>query len=102
MDTRKLTRRRFVGRAGAAVAAPYVIAATALGADGRPPASARIVMGAIGIGGRCIGQQVMHNFLAESEVQMVAVCDVQRPRREVGQALVNETYGNKDCAAYSD
>jgi predicted dehydrogenase len=59
-------------------------------------------MGAIGMGGRCIGQQVLHNFLAEPEVQMVAVCDVQKPRREAGQAVVNGHYGDRDCAAYRD
>ena len=59
-------------------------------------------MGAIGMGGRCIGQQVLHNFLAEPEVQMVAVCDVQSQRREAGQAVVNGHYGNQDCAAYRD
>ena len=48
-------------------------------------------MGAIGLGGRCLGQQVLQNFLAEPEVQMVAVCDVQSQRREAGQAVVNDT-----------
>ncbi len=102
MTGHKLTRRRFLGGACAAVAAPYVVASTALGAGGRPPASERILMGAIGMGGRCLGQGVMQNFLAEPEVQMVAVCDVQRERREAGQAVVNGTYNNRDCAAYRD
>jgi predicted dehydrogenase len=44
----------------------------------------------------------MQNFLAESDVQMVAVCDVQRGRREAGQAVVNAAYGNRDCVAYRD
>ena len=102
MTSRKMTRRRFLGRAGAAIAAPYTITSAALGAEGRPPASERIVMGAIGLGGRCLGQQVLHNFLAESEVQMVAVCDVQRTRRAAGQSLVNDTYRHPGCAAYRD
>jgi len=102
VTSRKMTRRRFVGGAGAAIAAPHVIAATALGAQGRPAASGRIVMGAIGMGGRAIGQQVLHNFLAEPEVQMVAVCDVQSQRRAVGQAVVNDAYANRDCTAYRD
>ncbi|OHB85950.1 MAG: hypothetical protein A2V98_03835 [Planctomycetes bacterium RBG_16_64_12] len=102
MTNRKLSRRRFLGGAGASVAVPYAITSAALGGESRPPASQRIVMGSIGIGGRSIGQQVMHNFLAEPEVQMVAVCDVQSDRRETGQAVVNGAYGNKDCAAYRD
>lgn len=101
MDS-KITRRCFLERAGTAVAVPYAITSRALGGPGRPPASERIVMGAIGIGGRCIGQRVMQNFLAEPEVQMVAVCDVQSKRREAGQAVVNDAYHNGDCAAYRD
>jgi hypothetical protein len=46
----KTTRRRFLKTASVAVAAPYVITSTALGSDGIPPASDRIVMGGIGIG----------------------------------------------------
>ena len=102
MTGRKLTRRSFLGGTGAAIVAPWVIPATALGGQDRPAASERIVMGAIGMGGRAIGQQVLQNFLAEQEVQMVAVCDVQRQRREAGQTIVNDTYGNRDCAAYRD
>ena len=96
------TRREFLKTTDAAVAAPYVLTSAALGAAGRPPASERIVMGAIGLGGRCLGQQVLQNFLAEPEVQMVAVCDVQSQRRAVGQAVVNDTYGNRNCATYRD
>jgi predicted dehydrogenase len=102
VTSRKMTRRRFLSGASAAIAAPYVMPATALGADDRPPPGERIVMGAIGLGGRCLGQQVLHNFLAEPEVQMVAVCDVQSQRREAGQAVVNGHYGNQDCATYRD
>jgi predicted dehydrogenase len=97
-----MSRRQFLGRASAALAMPSVVRATAVGAEGRPPPSERIVMGAIGMGGRCLGQQVLHNFLAEPEVQMVAVCDVQSQRREAGQAIVNAHYGTQDCAAYRD
>ena len=102
MTNRKISRRRFLGSASGAIAVPYAITSTAFGGQRRPPASQRIVMGSIGLGGRCLGQRVMHNFLAEPDVQMVAVCDVQSQRREAGQAVVNDTYGNKDCAAYRD
>ncbi len=49
------SRRQFLKTAGLAVAAPYVITSTALGAEGRPPASERIVMGTIGTGGQGTG-----------------------------------------------
>lgn len=97
-----ITRRRFLGGSALAIASPYASTSTALGGQRRPPVGERIVMGAIGIGGRCIGQRVMHNFLAEPDVQMVAVCDVQSTRRETGRAVVNRAYGNSDCAAFRD
>ena len=57
-------------------------------------------MGSIGLGGR--GMHVMESFLANRDVQMIAVCDVQNKRRAAGQVAVNQKYGNTDCAAYRD
>jgi hypothetical protein len=34
----------------------------------------------------------------EADVQIVAVCDVRRERRDLGKAVVDEKYGNRDCA----
>ena len=68
-------RRQFLKRSAAAIAAaPYVVPATVLGAEGRPAASDRIVMGAIGLGGQ--GTRDMEAFLGMGDVQMVALCDV--------------------------
>ena len=94
------TRRRFLGGTVAAFAGPYVIPSAALGTRTQPPASRRVVMGAIGLGPR--GRTVMGSFLANRNVQMVAVCDVQKQRREAGQVAVNQKYGNTDCSAYRD
>ncbi len=100
----RLNRRRFLGwaasGAGGLLAAPYVITSTALGAEGRAPASERIVMGAIGLGGR--GRYVMGAFMRNKDVQMVAVCDVQGNRRKGAKATVDKTNRNKDCKAYID
>ena len=74
------TRRQFLVGSCAAVAAPYVITSTALGADGRPPASERIVMGGIGIGNMGRGDQGA--FLGRGDVQYVAVCDVRKGVRD--------------------
>lgn len=100
MISQTITRRGFVKRAAAALAAPYVITSAALGGEGRPAASERIVMGTIGLGGR--GRDDMQALLANPDVQMVAVCDVQRAKREAGKAAVDSKYGNQDCAAYLD
>ncbi len=98
------TRRQFLKGAAAAAggiaAAPYAITSTALGAGGRPPASERIVMGAIGIGGR--GRYVMGAHMWNDDVQVVAVCDCQGPRRRAARAAVNAKYGHRDCQAYVD
>ena len=94
------TRREFLKTASAAIAAPYVITTTALGADGRPAASERIVMAGIGIGNMGSGDQT--NFLGRGDVQYVAVCDVRKAIRESARANVNKHYGNSDCKTYND
>src|SRR6516162_8287025 len=67
-------RRDFLKVAAGAVAVPYLIPASALGADGRPAPSNRIVMGGIGIGNQGGGDQGA--FVGRDDVQYVAGCDV--------------------------
>jgi len=98
-----LTRRQFLTRgvmAAGAVALPYYVPASALGRDGAVAPSNRIVMGGIGIGGR--GSYDLSCLLAERDVQLVAVCDVAKSRREAAKNMVDGKYGSKDCAAYID
>lgn len=97
---RSCSRREFLSRAAALVAAPYVITSTALGGEGRPPAGNRITMGLIGVGGR--GGALLQNFMALSDAQLVGVCDVKRPNRESAQRAINSHYANQDCAAFID
>ena len=75
-----LSRRRFLGGAGALVAAPYVITSGALGGEGQPPASERITMAGIGMGGRGSGD--LRAFMSHPDVQVLAVCDVYKSRQE--------------------
>ncbi len=99
----KLTRRKFLARGAmtaGAVAAPFFVPASSLGRDGSVAPSDRIVMGAIGLGGR--GSSDVGWMLGESDVRFAAVCDVRRGNREGAQNVVNRKYGNKDCAAYQD
>jgi hypothetical protein len=86
--------------AGAACAFPYVVPASALGRDGTVAPSNRLVMGAIGVGGR--GHHDLKWLVGEADVQIVAVCDVRRERRDLGKAVVDEKYGNRDCATFRD
>ncbi len=101
-NTKTLTRRRFLSRSviAAGAALPYYVPSPALGRGGAVAPSERIVMGGIGIGGR--GSHDLGWMLNESDVQWVAVCDVQKPRRLAAKNTVDAKYGNKDCAAYGD
>ena len=99
----RLTRRQFCGKAvkaGALLAAPMIVPASVLGRGGAVPPSERIVLGAIGIGGR--GSYVLGCFLEEDDVQFVAICDVKAARRAEVKQRADAKYGNKDCAMYRD
>jgi len=97
-------RRQFLkgamAAAGGAVAFPYVVPASALGRDGTVAPSNRLVMGAIGVGGR--GSSDLSWMMGEEDVQFVAVCDVQKPLRDRAKAAVDQRYGNTDCATFRD
>ena len=93
-------RREFLKAAAAAAACPYLIRASALGGEGRAPASERIVMGGIGLGS--MGRGDLGTFLGRGDVQYVAVCDVRQDVRESQKRRVDERYGNSDCTAYND
>jgi len=100
MKHTRRSRRQFLKATGLAIAAPYVVPSSALGVQGRPPASERITMGTIGVGGRGTGD--MGGFMGFPEVQMLAVCDPAPDHCERAKNLVNQRYGNQDCAAYHD
>jgi predicted dehydrogenase len=44
----------------------------------------------------------MKAFLGEGDTQVIAVCDVDRNHLNDARDIVNERYGNTDCAVYSD
>ncbi len=102
--SKRISRRDFIRKTGAAslgaAAFPYIIPSRALGADGAVAPSNRIVMGAIGTGGQGTGN--MRAFLGNNDVQMVAVCDVDRGHRDQAKKIVDQKYGNGDCSSYSD
>jgi len=84
----------------AAAGAPWLVPGAVLGADGGTPANERIVMGAIGVGGRGSGN--MRGLLGFSEVQMAAVCDPVPDHCERARVTVNSHYKSEDCTAHSD
>lgn len=73
-----ITRKDFLKQSSAAAGAlalPWIVPASALGKNGRPAPSDRIVMGCIGVGGQ--GSYNLRAFANIPAVQVVAVCDVE-------------------------
>jgi len=99
-----INRRRFLkdatGIAAGAVAFPYIVSSSALGNAGNVAASNRIVMGCIGVGSQGTGN--MRGFLGKKQVQIVAVCDVDKRHRDRAKKTVDDRYGNSDCRTYLD
>ena len=109
-----MTRRAFLKSTAASLAVPYVITSSALGGGGKPPASERLVMGCIGLGGqgtagmgwRSAGPGVPNTnwvpkggFMARG-VHVVAVCDVNKNNLKRAKSIVDQEYGNNDCRPY--
>ena len=82
------------------IAAPYIIPGAALGKNGAIAPSNRIVLGGIGLGSMGTGNS--REFLSKPEVQYVAICDVDRDRRDKAVSMVNGRYKNQDCRSYDD
>jgi predicted dehydrogenase len=103
-QNKHITRRGFLRKAAGvgagAVAFPYLVSSSALGKGGGVAASERIVMGCIGVGGMGTGD--MQAFLSKQEVQVVAVCDVDKDHRDKAKKIVDEKYKNQDCKTYLD
>jgi len=95
-----ISRRNLLkSAAGAALAAPFIVSASALGAGGRPAASNRIGIAHIGTGGRA--GSLMSGFLGNGDVQILAVCDVDDKRRAAAKKRVEDTYGQQAPGTYA-
>ncbi|MCC7495062.1 MAG: Gfo/Idh/MocA family oxidoreductase [Fimbriimonadaceae bacterium] len=97
-----MPRREFLRRGGAALAVPWVVPASALGKDGFTAPSERIQMGFIGLGGQGSGHllggawtYLSGGCVARDEVQVTAVCDVIRDRRDGSARRVDQYYAGK-------
>lgn len=79
-----------------------VISSAALGLDGHVPPSERVTMGFIGVGSQGGGHlyggawtYISGGYVARPDVQVVAVCDIRRERRELGLKKVNDHYARQ-------
>jgi hypothetical protein len=105
-----ITRREFLGHTAALVACATCCTrkrSCAFGGGGDTEPSERITIGLIGKG--LMGSGHLNRLIGDSEVQVLAVCDVDRVRCEDGKHRVEETYAAKNatgtyqgCAAYND
>src|SRR6266542_5238085 len=96
----KISRRRFIATTAAAVAAPTIIPASALGAEGRPAPSERITMGVVGWGMQGPGHT--GNFMREPDCQVVATCKVNKKHLEASVNAIHTHYKNQGCKTYHD
>ena len=88
------SRRAFLRRSAAAslLAVPWIIPASVRGGNGAVTPSERINVGLIGRG--AMGSGHLHVLAGHKQTQLVAVCDVDRVRREPGARQADEI-----CAA---
>jgi len=125
---KKINRRTFLRKSSVAAlcgfSVPYLVPARVLGADNSIAPSNRITIGCIGTGGQ--GFYDMPGFLNQKDVQLIAVCDVNRESkgylgefdgkwtagvagREPARRFVEKFYAQKNhsssytgCTAYAD
>jgi predicted dehydrogenase len=95
-----LSRRKFLAATGAAMAAPYIIPSTAMGADGATAPSNRINIGVVGTGSQAGG--LMKNAIQHENTRIVALCDVDQTRLAEAKQRVDEYYGDTACGAHHD
>src|SRR5215213_4609113 len=103
-----LSRRRFLRGAAATAAAatfagPVIVPASVFGAGGKAAPGGRVTVGFIGCG-KMANDYHLATLLKFGDVQAVAVCDVDRSRREHAGRRVEQAYSGdkayKGCAAY--
>jgi predicted dehydrogenase len=105
-DVHLFSRRQFLRQSsialGTALGAPALIPASALGRNGSVAPSQRVNMGFIGLGGQGSGHllggawtYVPGGYIARNDVQVLAVCDVRKERREQAHARCNQIYADK-------
>lgn len=109
-DNLRITRRKFLSGTAAlsgTITMPWIIPGSVSSANGNSAPSERITIGLIGKG--IMGSGHLRRLVGDKEVQVLAVCDVDRLRREDGKRLVNETYAADraggtylGCTAYND
>ena len=76
------------------------LTASRLRAQRSVPASERITLGAIGLGGQ--GMHNLKSFLTFDDVQVLAVCDADANHMRRAKQTVDTAYGTADCDEHED
>jgi predicted dehydrogenase len=99
----RISRRRFL-RNSALAAAPAIVPASVFGTQDKAAPSNRLAVGMIGMGTMNYGH--LKRALGMADVQIVAVCDVDKDRRDFCAKAVDKGYSKdaayKGCAGYND
>lgn len=97
------SRRRFLQASAAGLALPTLLVAD----TEKPKPSERITLGFIGVG--IMGRGHLSAFLGMNDVQVVAIAEVVKERREHAKKMVEDRYGKekkagqfKGCDVYND
>src|SRR5277367_1587024 len=96
MNSPRTSRRSFLKSTLAAGVAPLFLPSRIWSAETQP--NDKLALGFIGIGKQVRG--LMSGFLAKSETQTVAVCDVDTTRRNDGKKQVEDHYAKQSGAEF--
>ena len=89
---RDFTRRHFLeGLAASSIAMPAIVPSSVLGRDDKAAPSERITVGFISCG-KMANDYHLHELLRFGDVQALAVCEVDRTRREHAKGGVEKAY----------
>ena len=92
---RDFTRRHFLeGLAASSIAMPAIVPSSVLGRDDKAEPSERITVGLIGCG-KMANDYHLHELLHFGDVQTLAVCEVDRTRREHAKRRVEKPYSGR-------
>jgi predicted dehydrogenase len=94
------SRRNFIRSAFAAGALPWIAPAVVLGKEGATAPSNKITLGILGVGAQ--GQWDMRAFLNHADVQVTAICDVNKRNLESARRIIRESYGKSEVKVFSD
>ena len=91
-----VTRRNFLGGlAAGSIAMPTIVPSTVFGTEDKAPPSERITVGFIGCG-KMANDYHLPELLGFGDVQALAVCEVDRNRREHAKRRVEKAYSGQE------